>query len=234
MTNRPTSSQLSTRCDIGMALHTGAKPLFFSNAEDSRLSLQYPDEMSFPWETNRVFDGMDVNDEIAKAWQAMANFCSLVNLAAEARGRIPWELFMHTMTSVMYRLIHMNFDVGSANEAVRLGLLALASHIFLQWKVVRTTYAHLKVSYRSSLEDVEGSGCISPHLCSWLLMVGAVSVFEELDTAWLGPRLRESVAVGEIRSWDEMRDILGSLMWIPLVNEKVGKDNFEAVFRSGE
>jgi len=109
---------------------------------------------------------MDLDKEIAKEWQAMANFCSLVNLAAEARGRIPWELFLHTMTSVMYRLIHMRFDVGSTNEAIGLCLLTLASHVFLQWKIVRTTYAHLRVSYRSCLEYVELSGCAPPNLYS--------------------------------------------------------------------
>jgi len=63
-------------------------------------------------------------------------------------------------------------------------------------------------------------------------MVGAVSVFEELDTAWLGPQLRENVAVCGVKSWSEMSDVLGSLVWHPLVQEKAGKDFFEAVFRS--
>ena len=54
-------------------------------------------------------------------------------------------------------------------------------------------------------------------------MVGAVSVFEEEDITWLGTRLRERIAVCGIKSWDEMRDILGSLIWIPLVQEKRGR-----------
>ncbi|KAE9372500.1 hypothetical protein N431DRAFT_466744 [Stipitochalara longipes BDJ] len=222
-----------SRCDIGMALHTGTKPLFYPDDDHSRLSLPYPDEISFPCETNRVFDGLDdLDEEVAKAWQAMASFCSLINLAAEARGRIRWELFLNTMTSVMYRLIYMSFHVGSANEAIRLGLLALSSHIFLQWKVVTTTYDHLRASYRNCLDCLEVPDCIPSHLSSWLLMVGAVSVFNQPDAAWLGPRLRASVASSGIKSWNEMRDVLDSLMWIPLVQEKSGKDFFDSVFRS--
>jgi hypothetical protein len=215
-----------------MALHTGAKPLFFSDDHRSHL-LPYPDEILFRCETNRIFDELDdVDDEIAKAWQFMKNFCSLINLAAEAQGRIPWELFLKTMTSLMYRLIHMSFDASPANEAMRLGLLALSSHIFLQWKLVRVTYVHLSVSYRNCLNRLESSTCTPPHLYSWLLMIGAVSIFKQPDDAWLVSRLRASIEPCGVKSWSEMRDILESLLWIPLVQEKAGKDFFDSVFSS--
>lgn len=221
------------RCDIGMALHTGANPLFPPDGYHSQISVLYPNRIFLLCEKNRIFDDLDgLDDDIAKAWQFMASFCSSVNLAAEARGRIPWESFLSTMTSLMYSLLHMSFDVNSVNEAIRLGLLSLSSHIFLQWKVARVTYAHLTVSYRKCLHRLECSNRISPHLLSWLLMVGAVSVFEQPDHSWLRPRLRASIESCGVESWSEMQDILGSLLWIPLVLEKPGKDFFDSAIDS--
>jgi hypothetical protein len=215
-----------------MALHTGAKPIFFSDNR-SQLSLIYPEEITSRCETDRVFDELDdLDDDIAKTWQFMKNFCSLVNLAAKAQGRIPWELFLNTMTSLMYRLLHMSFDVNSINEAIRIGLLAFSSHIFLQWKLVRVNYVHLSVSYRNCLDRLESSHCIPSHLSAWLLMIGAVSVFKQPDDAWLVPRLRANIESCGVKSWSEMRDILESLLWIPLVQEKSGKDIFDSVFGS--
>jgi hypothetical protein len=214
-----------------MSLHTGTNPVFSSNDDHSRLPFPYPDEISFPRETNKVFDGMEeLDDEIVEVWDAMANFCSLINLAAEAGGRIRWELFLNTMTAVMYRLIHMSFDVGSVNEAIRLGLLGLSSHVFLQWKVVRTTYAHLRACYRKCLDSAEDLDSIPTRVSSWLLMIGAVSVFERSDASWLRPRLRKNAMACGFKSWDEIRDVVDPLMWIPLVQEKAGKDFYDSVF----
>ncbi len=214
-----------------MSLHTGTNPVFYSDDDHTRLPLPYPDEISFPRERNRVFDGMEeLDDEIVEVWDAMANFCSLINLSAEAGGRIRWELFFNTMTAVMYRLIHMSFNVGSVNEAIRLGLLGLSSHVFLQWKVVRTTYVHLRVCYRICLDSVEDLDSMPTQVSSWLLIIGAVSVFEQSDMSWLGPGLRKNVVACRVDLWDEMTDILDSLLWIPLVREKAGKDFYDSVF----
>lgn len=216
-----------------MALHIGSKPLFFSDDYRSRLSLRYPDEIPLGCETGRELDELkliDLDDDICKAWQVTARFCSLVNLAAEAHGRVPWELYLNTMTSLMYRLLYMNFEASSANEAIRLGLLALSSHLFLQWKLVRVFYVHLSVSYRNCLDHLENSNFIPSHLSSWLLMIGAVSVFKQPDDSWLGPRLRANIESCGVKSWSEMRDVLESLLWIPLVQEKPGKDVFDSVF----
>lgn len=221
------------RCDIGMALHTGANPLFPPDDYHLQISVLYPNGIILPCEKDRVLDDLDgLDDDIVKAWQFMASFCSSVNLAAEAQGRIPWESFLSTMTSLMYTLLYMSFEVSSINEAIRLGLLSLSSHIFLQWKVTRVTYAHLSFSYRNCLHRLECSNCISPRLLSWLLMVGVVSVFEQSDHSWLRPRLRGSIESCEVKSWSEMQDILGSLPWIPVVLEKPGKDFFDSVIES--
>jgi hypothetical protein len=63
----------------------------------------------------------------------MERFCWLMNLAAENKQRLPPEALLQIMASIMYRLLDMKFEIGSPDEAIRLGLLAFSSNIFLQW-----------------------------------------------------------------------------------------------------
>jgi hypothetical protein len=216
-----------------MSLHTGAKPLFFSDYNHVRLSLPYPHELIVKYEAGRVLDKLDNLDEgIAKAWQVMTRFCSLINLAAEAEGRIPWELLLNTMASIMYRLLYMSFEVSSINEAIRLGLLALSSHIFLQWKLMTVTYVHLSDSYRNCLERLRSRCCAPFGLSTWLLMIGAVSIFKPSDESWLRPLFQANIETSGIKSWREMRNVLESFLWIPLVHENSGREFFDSVVGS--
>jgi hypothetical protein len=57
----------------------------------------------------------------------------------------------------------------------------------------------------------------------WLLMTGANSVFEISNEAWLGEYLREYADRCQVRTWEDMRDVLKSLMWIELLDEQPGK-----------
>lgn len=132
------------------------------------------------------------------------------------------------MASVIYRLLDMTyFEGGSIEEAVRLGLLAFSSSVFLQWKQLGLSYEHLATRYRDCLSTLEYSDVPSP-LLLWLLMVGAVSVFGPADDEWLKPWLRATINMSELQTWNDMQDIMQSLMWIELVLDKPGKEVFES------
>lgn len=157
----------------------------------------------------------------------MKNFCSLVNLSSEAQGRIPWVLFHDTMTSVMYRLLGMHFHADSPNEALRLGLLAFCSQVFLQWKFVSITYGNLRTSYINCLKNQATMTTISPRLSLWLFMIGGISLFEPCDQPWMKLALRDILDSSGITSWLEAQDVLQSFMWISLVQEDRGKEIFD-------
>lgn len=209
-----------------MALHTGAKPLFFDGNHCLEHLSPYPEQRSLLSELYSDVD--DLDEDIAKIWEVMRSFCSLINLGAEAQGRIPWELFLSTMTSVMYRLLYVSFDACSANEAIRLGLLSFCSHVFLQARLDNLAFVHLSNSYKKCLNCVEFRSGISPRLFSWLLIIGAISVFDKSDNHWLKFRLRANIESCGVKYWSEMQLILESLMWIPIVQENLGKDVFDS------
>lgn len=177
-----------------------------------------------------------IDDQLAMTWGVMKRFCSQINLVAETNCRLPGESFLDTMTTVMYRLLHMSFETGSIDEAVRLGLLALSSHVFLQWKDVRPSYVDFPATYRNCLANLQAvDGFASYHLLLWLLMVGAISIFTTADDdMWLKPWLRVNMNLCEVTSWNKMRDILDSFLWIGLVHDQPGMDMFDSAFFCSE
>ncbi|KAF2668082.1 hypothetical protein BT63DRAFT_457382 [Microthyrium microscopicum] len=227
------------RCDIGMVLHHGFDPIF---SKDNEFLMQYPNltqllELHEPSnsalqrENDELLDGLDT--ELCHAWGAISEFCSVINFVAGSKQYISLNIYLETMASVMYRLLSMSFDSGSVNEAVRLGLLAFASSVFLQWKSLGLSYAHLTHEFKSCLVRLALSQPPS-RLYLWLLMVGTVSVLNPVDNAWLKPLLAANLASLELTSWQEMQPMLSSLLWINKIHDSPARTVFDSIiFYSG-
>jgi hypothetical protein len=232
-----------SRCDLGIAVHSGAKPIFFNSASSSEPPLPYP-ALTLFLETRKpdpatkgsrradsatfAHDiGMDA--QLAPAWMVLSDFCSVVNFAADSKQRITVGTFLDTMASVMYRLLDMHFEVSSSDETICLGLLCFSCSVFLQWQHLGVSYSLLASVFRGSFATLTAtSSHLSPQLVLWLLMTGAVSVFDGSDDAWFNPLLRETMRTCKVDSWSEMRDLLMSFMWIGLVHDKTGKRVFDS------
>lgn len=225
------------RCDIGMAMLNGSKPIFFNNSILESL-VPYPDQellsirksigiTSSQYSSETLFHNM--NESLAAAWNVMQRFCSIVNLAVEAKRMILPRLVYDTMASVMYRLLRMSFDTGSADEAVRLGLLAFTYHTFLQWQYLSLPHAHFHSVYKNCLLNPKLVDNTSSQTTLWLLVVGATSVFPTSDYPWLKDRLREHIDTCHVKSWKELRDVLKSFLWIGILHDKPGKHVFDSI-----
>lgn len=225
-----------------MALHSGSRPVFFNNPSSREPFQPYPDLTSLlkltkpvgkysPYNSVVFFD--DIDEELARAWRVMSDFCSVINFAADSGQRISTETFLDTMASVVYRLLDMRFEAGSSDEAIRLGLLTFSCSVFLQWRYLGMRYPHFTSMVRDCLARLKSSQ-ISSQLLLWLLMVGAVSVFDASDDEWLKPLLFVNIGLCEIDSWKKMQDLMKSFLWIGLVYDKPGKGVFDStVGRSG-
>ena len=224
------------RCDIGIALRSGSRPLFFNNSESQDPYPRYPNlrvllELRGPAVTGsqypsaRFFD--DMSDDLARIWKVMSEFCSLINFVADSGQCISVETLLETFASVMYRLLGMNFDAGSSDEAIRLGLLAFSCSVFLQWQSLGMSYPSLITAFRACLATIN-SQQMSPHVVLWLLMIGAALVFDATDHWWLKPALLVNMGLCEIKSWSEMQHLLKSCMWIGLVHDKPGRRVFDS------
>ncbi|EXJ89127.1 hypothetical protein A1O3_02191 [Capronia epimyces CBS 606.96] len=227
------------RCDIGMAMQNGSQPIFFSNPRLDPV-IPYPDQELLPMRKivsvthsrhdSQCFLFLDKMDpSLVEAWTVTQNSCSMINLSEETRTNLAPELLYDTMASVMYRLLHMNFDPGSVDEAVRLCLLGMSYHAFLQWQDLSLPCVYFPSIYKSCLLDPKLLDEAPSQLMLWLLMIGAVSAFTASDHPWLRDCLRKHINICQVKTWNEMRQVLKSFMWIGLLHDKPGKEIFEAV-----
>jgi hypothetical protein len=219
------------RCDIGITLHTGSIPVFFSNTLCSEPFIPYPD-------LTLLFDATgtrhsctsveichDLDNELAQAWEVMSYFCSLINLAAFSGQLISARTFLDTMASVFYRLFSLKFDSTSRDEAVRLALLGFSATVFLQWGHFGMSYLHLATLARHCFRGLKNEE-VNNQLMIWLLMTASISIFDITDDAWVKPLLLNNMRKSGIEKWNDMQKLLKSFMWIDIVYESPGKAVF--------
>lgn len=222
------------RCDLGIALLNGSDPAFYCQPKEP--VIDYPKQLLLlPHDRKMYFEDdinfiQDMDNDLVTAWRVIRRFCLLVNLGMQTQRLIRPELIYETMSAVMYRLLHMRFAYGSTDEVVRYGLLAFSYHIFLQWQDVKLPYDHFSTTYQSCVRCLKHIDGFSSELMLWLLMTGALSVYNVADEAWLGELVREYADRCQVRSWKEMRDILKSLIWIDLLHEPSARRIYDLIW----
>jgi hypothetical protein len=150
----------------------------------------------------------------SRLWVALQRFCSLVNLETETHQIFSMKIVMDSMTAVMYRLLHMSFLSGSIDEAIRMGLLSLSYHIFLQWRVLGFLSFHFPSTYKTTLSNLKYTNGFPQMIVLWFFMIGGLSRFTNLDDKGLKDSLQGHLDMCHIKSWNELRNVLKSLMWI--------------------
>ncbi|TRX87769.1 hypothetical protein FHL15_011344 [Xylaria flabelliformis] len=231
------------RCDLGIAIYSGSNPILFRGVGLSHAYRVYPKLDLFLNQSSldhtlksheflkslRLTHDIEINDQLAAAWNAMSDFCSIINLAANTEQRIDVRTLLYSMASIMYNLLDMRFESTSWDESIRLGLLSFSCSVFLPWARLGISYPHLKSIVRNQFASLIGSSpSMPPKLVMWLLMAGAVGVLDEPDCACVHDLLLDAANSYGIKYWSQMRDMLNSLMWIGIVHDKQGKRVFDS------
>ena len=170
---------------------------------------------------------LGINTTLILIWQTLVDFCTVINFAIDTKQRITTDTFFETMTSTMYRLLALSFEIGSSDEAIRLALLAFSAGIFLHWKSIGKPYTHLALEMGKCLETLDFAS-LPPQLRLWIIVVGTLSALDSVDDQRSRPSLAANLKTCGIKTWSELREVLHSFMWIGLVYDKGGKAMFEA------
>ncbi|KAI0551750.1 hypothetical protein F4679DRAFT_572074 [Xylaria curta] len=215
------------RCDLMITLLNGSTPTFFR--QPSEPIPAYPEALLRS--SNELTDSLDniklvqdVDQNLVTAWKVMRKFCLLVNVGTQTKQFIHPETICDTMAAVTYRLLEIHFAIGSIDEALRYGLLVFSNHIFLQWSDLKLPYPHFPAAYRTRIAKFIPHHGASPQLKLWLLMIGAISIFDPAEDGWLMERIQQYVEECGVKTWRDMRDILKSFMWIGLLDDRAGED----------
>lgn len=220
------------RCDLGIALLANSDPVFYRQANEP--IPEYPHQVASSFsrsvlsqEEMKFFQ--DLDEDLVQNWLVTRKFCLLTNLSTQTRMRMQPATIYGTMIAVMYRLLYMTFTAGSLDETIRLSLLAFTNHIFLQWQDVKPPCHHqFRDAYRNYLQ-IHALDTVPPQLQLWLLMIGAISIFDVSEDPWLSDYLRRQVKKCRINTWKDLQGILKSFMWIPLLDEKLGEEVYSSL-----
>lgn len=221
------------RYDLSIALLNGSSPVFYCQPQHPVMVypgqlLLAPDDEIYPQDKIGLIRQLD--DNLVTACQIMRRFCLIVNLGSQAKQNFNPEIIHETMTSVMYRLLQTSFAGGVINKAVHLGLQAFSYHLFMQWQDIKLPYRHFPNNYQECIRSLKAIDTASPQLMLWLLMIGAVSLFNISDETWLGEYLREYIDICQIKTWKEMQDTLESYMWIVALDGQLGKQIYDELY----
>lgn len=181
-------------------------------------------------DSESCFQEWNINADVQRAWTVMREFCSTINSATKRNRRLPKEILLNTMASVMYRLLGMkDFDPNSPDEAIRLGLLAFSSYTFLHFQNMKPPQTSFPQKYRDCLQNIEFSAKVAS-IILWLLTIGAISVFTPTDNYWLMPLLRDQMRYCQICEWEDMRGNLKRFLWIDMLHDKPGQKVFSTAW----
>ncbi len=214
-----------SRYDLSIALLHGSSPVFYCAPETV---IQYPGELTAA-PNNEVHsqnnNGLirQLDDNLAAAYQAVRRFCLMVNLRLPVKQIINLVIIHETMTSVMYRLLYTSFAAESINKALQLGLLAFSYHLFIQWQDIKLPNRHFLKIYQECIQSLEIMNSVSPHLMLWLLMTGAISLFDITNEAWPRECLLEYINRCQVKTWKEVQDTLESFIWISVLDGQLGE-----------
>jgi hypothetical protein len=220
------------RYDLSIALLNGSSPVFYNQPQEPvilypRQLLIAPANETYSQEYIGLRSQLD--DNLVTAYQIIRRFCLMVNTGTQTQQVIDTDIVHETMTSVMYRLINMNIPAGAIDKAVQLALLAFSYHLFIQWQDIRLPYQHFPKAYQDSIQNLEAVDDVSPRLMIWLLMTGAISVFDISNNMWLQESLRDYIHRCQVETWTEMRDILDSFIWNDLLDKQLGKQIYDSL-----
>lgn len=215
-----------SRVDLSVAIRFGRKPIFFGEAMswDPFINLKHPVKHA-PQESgsnsiNRFIQATDEN--LYHTWKDLQAFCRLCNLASQTPHKLLPNTFSEIMESILYRLINLSFESMPVLDAIRLGMMIFASHVFLQWRGMRQRQTQLDDDFGHVLlmvKNLKGSET-SPELILWLLVLWHTcsTTMPEKDalTGWL----RSLVKQLGLDTWKDVRAVLKPLMWIDVLFDK--------------
>jgi hypothetical protein len=217
------------RTDFCICYENGDKPALFTY-EDVPWPLLLPqDYTTSDRDPENIENRLD--PKLSSVWAAMSHFCARMDIAARnASARVTEKTFLHVMGSVLYRLLHMRFQEDTLDGYIRLGLLAFAAPAFLDWKTVYWLNGHFTLTWRQALNKILTQSTLAPQDRIWMLMMGTLTMSHDQDfLARLVGGLRTLAELCDITTWNDMKGLLSSYMWIGTLFDKPGVDVFDAV-----
>ena len=142
------------------------------------------------------------------------------------------------MISILNRLTHLLYESDALQEAMRSGLLAVSSAIFMQRQFMEQPYDFVLDLYSSTLSRLRKATDtnLPETMVLWLTMMYHVVAHKESPPSdWANMWLDEAISCAGIGCWSQLREMLHSVVWIDFIHDRPGEKAFEsAMLRLGK
>ncbi|KAJ4229148.1 hypothetical protein NW759_003871 [Fusarium solani] len=227
------------RVDLGVSLSTGSEPLFFSEelSWSSYLPPQAPKKTQTAYEASSDLLNFlaSLDARLRLVWDDLKTYSQSANMAAHGGLDMDTLLYQEVMVSAHYRLIRLRFELGTINKTICLALLAFASSVFLQgggvWIRHEHLYRQLKKSFAVTKDRKDD---LPPQVKLWLSVFCVAFDAHKPGRSWLRSGLAELLQTQGLRSWDEVRALLKSVLWVNKIHDAIARDFVEEMLGAAE
>lgn len=237
---RPGLTQKMFKVDLEYALHQGTATRFSADdiVPNSTALFGRFNEINHDVELTNVIDpglSKHLSANLQAVFRDMGSLARLMNDAC--RGlcpRIRPYSFLDTVILLGYRLIEVSPLSGPRlpnrlENAVHVGL-AVYMMAFLRGLDMKVTHVPLISDLaRSVVQDDAGSERVDREVVLWILFVGEVSAFGDMDHEWLIPKIAETSRFLGIDTWEGVSRVLATFPW---VNDIHGKSSYALWYKS--
>lgn len=224
------------RVDLGWSIKNNIKPEFFEGDiswdafMDKALLNRFPQTELFANPELEFFIAK-WDPRLQNVYIDLRSFSKMADTLITARRKLRPELFQEIMLSSQYRLLFLENSLNDrVQEAMRLGLLAYETTVFLQAPGLRLESVLFAQQLRDAVENFVVVSRETANLKLWLLFIGAIITFN-LSDPWLIEAILDLTFYQE---WDAIRKRLKKIMWIDAVHDDLGKYVHEAIQKAKE
>ena len=161
---------------------------------------------------------------LQNTFKDLRDFSCLANQLSPTSQKLKPEAFQEIMLSIQYRLLQLHFS-EPLQEALRVGLLAYESTIFLQIQGTKLKSESFRDQMKEAIQAVPVLGEATANAKLWLLLVGSMMVFEGTEE-WLVQTIR---TLAGRQGWEDVRARVRDVMWIDVIHDNPGRKAYEAV-----
>lgn len=211
---------------MGYAIKYGERPEFVADDlswEPAIDRLIHAESPIVPREASSVLQGIieSLDPKIRSVFQDLRAFASVADGLIATKSKLRPELFQEIMMSIQYRLLLLEtrLEAQPIEEAIRLGLIAFQTSVFLQMYGTKVKYEFLNDQLASAIQSFPESSPALVQLKTWLAFIASIAVLDS-NEPWLVATIRR-LTLGS--DWLETRRSLEDFMWVGVIHNGTGK-----------
>ena len=192
-----------------------------------------------------------LDDEFTDIVRSIENFCIVFREVHCSGERHTLRATDFDVTSLRYRLLCMESARKSTTheelvgDACRIGALVFLKTVFDQFgwwgtsRIVRgrrhtTILEKLKVYLRRLDSSVDAIKTEYLELSLWLTCMAGLLPLQYIDKLWCGTRLKATVTILGLKTWEEVETVLRKFLWIQWIHGPACKAFWEDTQGDGE